>query len=73
MSASAAHGADLARLLRWVDAGGEWRVIARTPARLTVALLTCDGGEEMERIDSTDPAMAEYVETLTEGPRRSQA
>ena len=56
------HGSvDLERLLRWADAGGEWRVIARTPGSLTVALLTCDGGEEMERFESTDPEVAEFV------------
>lgn len=51
------RGADEARLLRWADAGGTWRVVAGTPTRVTVALLTCDGGEEMERFDSAEPAL----------------
>lgn len=53
---------DVERLTRWRAAGGGWRVIARTPASLTVALLTCDGGEEMDRIASSDSAFVEHVE-----------
>ncbi len=54
--------AGLERLTRWQGAGGGWRVIAHTPAGLTVALLTCDGGEEMERIVSSDPSFVAYVD-----------
>ncbi len=52
---------DVERLTRWTAAGGRWRVVVRTPASLTVALLTCDGGEEMERIVSSDSAFVEHV------------
>lgn len=52
---------DVERLTRWTAAGGRWRVVVRTPASLTVALLTCDGGEEMERIASSDSAFVEHV------------
>lgn len=52
---------DVERLTRWTAAGGRWRVVVRTPTSLTVALLTCDGGEEMERIVSSDSAFAEHV------------
>ncbi len=54
-------GTDVERLTRWQAAGGGWRVIAHTPSHLTVALLTCDGGEEMERIVSSDPSFVAYV------------
>ncbi len=53
---------DVERLTRWRAAGGEWRVLGRTPGSLTVALLTCDGGEEMDRIVSSDPAFVAYVD-----------
>lgn len=54
---------DLEQLKRWTTAGGEWRVIARSATSVTVALLTCDEGEEMERIVSSDSAFATYVES----------
>lgn len=37
-------------LRRWEGSGGTWRVAVRTPAWLTVELLTCDGGEVMEHL-----------------------
>ena len=57
-------GADVERLSRWVAAGGGWRVIVRTPSSLTVALLTCDGGEEMDRIVTSDPSVVDRVASL---------
>lgn len=63
---------DLQRLLRWEDSGGTWRVAARrkrdagVPGRpaqeVTLSLLTCDGGEEMEVFSSSDPDLLAYVE-----------
>jgi hypothetical protein len=53
--------ADLARLTRWTDAGGTWRLLERGRSRVTVALLTCDGGQEMDRIVSEEPALVELV------------
>ena len=52
---------DLARLLRWEHAGGAWRVLHRTDDELVVALLTCDGGTEMERVRSGSAALREHV------------
>ncbi|PZF81148.1 hypothetical protein [Jiangella anatolica] len=48
-------------LTRWEDAGGEWRVVARTAGAVTVALCRCDGGEEVDRFTSADPALLEFL------------
>lgn len=53
---------DVERLRRWEDFGGVWRVVALSPDRASVALCRCDGGEEVERVDSTDRALIAYVE-----------
>lgn len=37
-------------LRRWIASGGQWEVVGRRLDQVTVALLTCDGGEEMERV-----------------------
>lgn len=52
--------ADLDRLQRWVDSGGYFAVLARRGGDITLALLTCSGGEEMGRIVSADPAVAAW-------------
>lgn len=51
----------VAQLQRWEDAGAVWEVLSAGPDRATVSLLRCDGGEEMERITSTDPALLEFL------------
>lgn len=48
-------------LRRWEDSGAHWQVVARTANRLTIALLRCDGGEEVERLVSADPALLAFV------------
>lgn len=48
-------------LRRWEDAGAHWQVVARTADRLTIALLRCDGGEEVDRFSSADPALLAFV------------
>lgn len=50
-------GDDLELLQRWVDSGAQVRVVGRRGDQLTVALLTCDGGEEMDRLISADPRL----------------
>lgn len=50
------------QLDRWIAAGGEWQVLHRADDRVTVALLTCGGGEEMGRIASGDSAFLEFVD-----------
>ena len=51
----------LETLCRWESAGGHWLVLSRRPAGLIVSLLRCDGGEEMQRIASVDPAFEAYM------------
>lgn len=55
-------------LRRWEDSGAHWQVVARSADRLTIALLRCDGGEEVGRIVSDDPALLAFV-----GPRDHSA
>ena len=50
------------RLQRWEDAGGTWRVVSRDDGEATIALLTCDGATEMDRIVSRDPAVLDLIE-----------
>ncbi|MGC0142259.1 MULTISPECIES: hypothetical protein [unclassified Pseudactinotalea] len=52
---------DLAVLRRWENAGGDWEVVARGETSVRIALCRCDGGEEVERITSTDPALLRYI------------
>jgi hypothetical protein len=58
---TAAPGSALEVLRRWEGSGGAWRVVARSGTRLDVALLSCDAGEEMDRLSSTDPALLDFV------------
>lgn len=51
----------LAELQRWEDSGAHWRVVARTSRSVTVALLTCDGGEEVDRFSSEDFRLLDYI------------
>jgi hypothetical protein len=51
----------VAELTRWQDAGATWQVVARTSRGVTIALLRCDGGEEVDRFTSDDPALLEFV------------
>jgi len=56
-------GDPLAVLRRWEESGGAWRVALRTPGRLDLDLLTCDGGEVMQRLTAAPPdaALEEHV------------
>ena len=40
-----------AALERWMASGGHWAVVGERAETVTVALLTCDGGEEMDRVN----------------------
>lgn len=52
-------------LRRWQESGAIWRVVARTACRLEISLLTCDGGEEMQRLSSADPELIAFVDAQT--------
>ena len=52
----------VAELIRWVDSGATWQVVARTRRGVTVALLRCDGGEEADRFTSDDPRLLAFVD-----------
>ncbi len=51
----------VADLLRWEQAGAVWEVVGQTAASVTIALLRCDGGEEVERVTSGDPVVRAFV------------
>ena len=57
-----------AELQRWQDSGAVWEVIARARDSVTIGLLRCDGGEEVDRFTSDDPRLLAFV-----GDRRSSA
>jgi hypothetical protein len=52
----------VAELTRWQESGATWQVIARTRRGVAVALMRCDGGEEVDRFTSSDPRLLEFVD-----------
>jgi hypothetical protein len=56
------HVDRVAELQRWQDAGAVWQVISRKGHSVTVALLRCDGGEEVDRFTSEDPRLLEFID-----------
>jgi len=55
----------VAELQRWEDAGAAWEVISRTNTSVTIGLLRCDGGEEVDRFTSTDPHLLAFIGNRT--------
>jgi hypothetical protein len=51
----------VARLRRWEDAGGVWRVLGRNLSAVTVGLYRCDAGELTDRFSADDPRLAEFL------------
>jgi hypothetical protein len=51
----------VAELVRWEEAGATWQVIGRTAHGVTIAMLRCDGGEEVDRFTSDDPALLQFI------------
>ena len=56
-------------LRRWEAFGATWQVVHSTPEQVTVSLCRCDGGEEVERLVSSDPALRAYVESRPATPQ----
>lgn len=48
-------------LERWEDSGASWTVVSRSGAGLEIALITCTGDEEMERLVSASPELLAFV------------
>jgi hypothetical protein len=55
------HVDRVAELQRWQDSGTVWAVISRKGGRVTVALLRCDGGEEVDRFTSEDSRLLSFI------------
>ena len=55
------HVDRVAELQRWQDAGAVWEVVSRRGCSVTVALLRCDGGEEVDRFTSDDPRLLDFI------------
>jgi hypothetical protein len=55
------HVDRVAELQRWQDSGAVWAVISQNGGRVTVALLRCDGGEEVDRFTSDDPRLVSFI------------
>ncbi|MBF6081913.1 hypothetical protein IU485_11145 [Nocardia cyriacigeorgica] len=51
----------VAVLRRWHDSGAIWRVTARRSDSVTITFYPCTGGEELDRLTSSDPALLRYV------------
>ncbi len=51
----------VSRLQRWEAFGAHWQVVDDDGSRITVALCRCDGGEEVDRLTSTDPALRVFL------------
>jgi len=52
-------------LLRWQKLGATWRVVSRTQTWVTLSLCRCDGGEELQRLTSTNPELLEWLADRT--------
>jgi len=62
----------VAKLRRWEDAGGVWRVLGQDRDAVTVGLYRCDGGEEADRFVATDPRVAEFLAGRTSSQDRDR-
>jgi hypothetical protein len=54
------------RLTRWELFGGAWQVVDRgsdgpSGAPVTISLCRCDGGEELERLTSSDARLLDWL------------
>jgi hypothetical protein len=55
-------GRDFVPLLRrWETVGGVWKVLSRDHDAVIIGLYRCDGGEEADRFEATDPRVTEFL------------
>jgi hypothetical protein len=48
-------------LERWQSFGATWRVVEQQVGSVTIVLCRCDGGEEVQRLTSTDAALQAWL------------
>lgn len=48
-------------LERWQRFGATWRVVSEGQGSVMVSLCRCDGGEEVQRLTSTDAALLAWL------------
>ena len=51
----------VASLRRWEESGAVWRVLHRSGGSVTVALLTCDGGEQVGELTCEEGEVGEFL------------
>ena len=55
------------QLCRWEAFGAVWEVVHRDERGATVSLRRCDGGEEVGRLTSADPALLAFLDRRAQG------
>jgi hypothetical protein len=55
------RGTAVEKLRRWQASGGIWRVMSRTSSGVSVAFLTCDAGEEIDRLTFEGAEVLHYI------------
>jgi hypothetical protein len=58
----------LERLERWEDFGATWRTLELDAEHVVLQLCTCHG-EPVDRLESADPALIEYVRAASSSTR----
>jgi hypothetical protein len=51
----------VAALRRWEESGAVWRVEQRACGTVTIALLTCDGGEQVGQVRCAEDAVEDFL------------
>ena len=61
MPVNSGSGDTVAVLQRWEDSGAIWRVVRRDRDAVEIALITCTGDEEVDRVSGSGPDLLIYV------------
>ncbi|MAU84424.1 MAG: hypothetical protein CME34_21685 [Gordonia sp.] len=62
----------LSSIRRWHDSGGVVEILSLRHDEAVVSLRTCDAGEEMTRLRSTDPAVLRWIDQHIGDDSRSE-